>query len=91
MESASLLPLAIRVEVLLYAFTALEAIQRDIQEAGRDSAPREPPATQEPPSKVAPTSTEKLLKLSEAAAFLGVSNSWLHRKTMISAQHSQGL
>ncbi len=69
--------------VLKHLIPALQAIQRGIQDAERETATREPPTRPEttthqasvPPSK-------KLLKLSEAAELLGVSNSWLYRKTM---------
>jgi excisionase family DNA binding protein len=68
--------------VIRHLITALQAIQRDILDAERDVAAREPPAKQEPPAKETAAPTKKLLKLSEAAEFLGVSNSWLYRKTM---------
>lgn len=68
--------------VLKHLIPALEAVQRDLVEAERDAAVSESPAKQEPPAKETAVPTKKLLKLSEAAAFLGVSNSWLYRKTM---------
>lgn len=36
----------------------------------------------ESPAKETVAPTKRLLKLSEAAEFLGLSNSWLYRKTM---------
>ncbi len=68
--------------VVRHLITALQAIQRDIQEAERESPSREPPTRVEPPVQQTTAPSKRLLKLSEAAAFLGVSNSWLYRKTM---------
>ena len=69
--------------VLKQIIPALQSIQRDILDAEREVATSESPAKQEPSAKATATpSSKKLLKLSEAAEFLGVSNSWLYRKTM---------
>ena len=70
--------------VLKHLIPALEAIRRDIVEAERNATIREPPARPESPAKETAAPAKRLLKLSEAAAFLGVSNSWLYRKTMSS-------
>ena len=49
--------------------------QRDIQETERNG---EPPVKLESPAKETVAPTKRLLKLSEAAEFLGLSNSWLY-------------
>jgi hypothetical protein len=60
---------------------ALQAIQRDIQESERDTASIEPSA-KESPAKPATPSSKRLLKLSEAAEFLGLSKATLYKLTM---------
>jgi excisionase family DNA binding protein len=67
--------------VLKHLMPALEAIQQDIVEAERNAALREPPAKQEPPAKAASPS-KKLLKVTEAAEFLGLSKATLYKLTM---------
>ena len=68
--------------ILRHLIPALQAIQRDLQDAEREAPSREPPTRVKPPVQQTTAPSKKLLKLSEAAAFLGVSNSWLYRKTM---------
>ena len=68
--------------VLRHLITALQAIQRDIQEAERESPSKEPPKRVEPPVQQATTASKKLLNTTEAAEYLGVSKSWVYRMTM---------
>jgi len=68
--------------VLKHLIPALQAIQRDIQEAERDSTVKEPPAKQEPPAREPAPHSKKLLTISEAAEFLRLSKATLYRKTM---------
>lgn len=65
--------------ILRHLIPALQAIQRDIQEAERTAPPREPPTRVEPPAKEVGTQPKKLFRFAEAAEFLCVSKRTLYR------------
>jgi excisionase family DNA binding protein len=68
--------------VLKHIIPALQAMQRDLQDAERVAPSREPPSRAEPPAKEPGTPPAKrLFRPGEAAEYLGISKSSIYQMT----------